>query len=343
MRTSRADHGTSAKSRAKSAAAPRHQPGAWSTHAPSASSQRCRVENERSTSTTGASSSRYGCQARSGAGMPPRYPGSNISSTLHAPPRAGRIWAGTGARRPPRSQRAAVERRHAPRSPGVDQRADAIGEVSRTVSRSRPRPQPPAPTTTAAPAAPMPSSFARRPPAHGSATGLLERDLQVALLRPARTEDPPLRLVDHDVVDAGLPPHHQPALVELPVLVAVAAVPGPGRIVGLVLEAHGDAVARERPQRLAQGVVELALPLLGQELDDRVPAAQEPVPVAPDRVLAVGERHPVRIAGVPGVLGGLDLLLRGLEGERWQRRTVGHRALQFGENERSRRTVENDR
>src|SRR5690606_28933092 len=92
-----------------------------------------------------------------------------------------------------------------------------------------------------------------------------------------------------------------------------------------------------------QGVVELALPLLGQELDDRVPAAQEPVPVAPDRVLAVGERHPVRIAGVPGVLGGLDLLLRGLEGERWQRRTVGHRALQFGENERSRRTVENDR
>src|SRR6476660_9490266 len=45
-----------------------------------------------------------------------------------------------------------------------------------------------------------------------------------------------------DVVDAGLAPAHQAVLVELPLLVAVGAVPLAGGIMPFVLEAHRDPV-----------------------------------------------------------------------------------------------------
>src|SRR5690242_19723553 len=83
----------------------------------------------------------------------------------------------------------------------------------------------------------------------------LERELYAALPGRARAEDPPLGLLDRDVVDAGLPATHQAMLVELPQLVAVAAPPPALRVVGLVLEPDRDPVLMERPQVLAQGVV----------------------------------------------------------------------------------------
>jgi hypothetical protein len=119
-------------------------------------------------------------------------------------------------------------------------------------------------------------------------------------------------------------------LVELPQLVAVRPPPLPVGVPALVLEADGDAVAVEGPQVLAQRVLVLARPLRGEELDDLGAAGDEGVAVAPDGVLRVGERHPVRVAGVPGVLGGLDLLGRGLTGEGRQGRAVGHGHLQSG-------------
>ena len=61
----------------------------------------------------------------------------------------------------------------------------------------------------------------------------------------------------------------RPSRVELPVLVAVGAEPLAGVVVPLVGEAHGDAVVGEGPELLDQPVVELALPLAGQEGDDR--------------------------------------------------------------------------
>src|SRR5215471_452165 len=134
-------------------------------------------------------------------------------------------------------------------------------------------------------------------------------------------EDAALALVDGHVVDARLPAPHQALLVELPQFVAVAAIPLPGGVVRLVLEADGDAVSVERPQVLAEGVVEFAGPLPAQELDDLRAAVQELVPVPPDRVLGVGQGDPLRIARVPRVLGGLNLLAGGLLGERWQRRS----------------------
>jgi hypothetical protein len=145
--------------------------------------------------------------------------------------------------------------------------------------------------------------------------------------RSSRAEDAAVRRDDRDVVDAGLAPAHQAVLAELPQLVAVTAPPLAGGVVALVLEAHGDAVAVEAPQVLAQRVVELAGPLGAQELDDLGPPCDEQVAVAPHRVLCIGERDALRVTGVPGVLGGLHLLARGLLVERRKRRTRGHGGL----------------
>src|SRR3712207_3851311 len=139
----------------------------------------------------------------------------------------------------------------------------------------------------------------------------------------ARAVPAAVALGDGDVVDAGLTTAHEAALVELPQLVAVAAEPLAGGVVPLVLEADGDAVVGGAPQALAQHVVELALPLAGQEVDDLRPAGEELVAVPPDRVLGVGQAHPVGIAGVPGVLGGLHLGQRGVAVERRERRGGG--------------------
>src|ERR1700752_987152 len=87
----------------------------------------------------------------------------------------------------------------------------------------------------------------------------------------------------------------------------------------LVLKPHRDPVAGERPQALAQRVIELALPLSGQELHDLIATGDEDVAIAPDRVKGVGARDVHRVARVPGVLGCLHLLRGGLGGE-WRKR-----------------------
>src|SRR6516225_1739391 len=155
----------------------------------------------------------------------------------------------------------------------------------------------------------------------------LNRKLQAVLRGRARAEDTAVLLVDRDVVDAGLAAAHVPMRVELPQFVAIGPPPLPRCVVGLVLEADGDAVLRERPEVLAQRVIEFALPFLGQELDDLVPSGDEAVAVAPHRIDGIGGGDALGIAGVPRVLGGLNLPQRGLEGERGQRRAIGHRGL----------------
>src|SRR6202042_356359 len=154
--------------------------------------------------------------------------------------------------------------------------------------------------------------------------GSLQRDFYPALGLRTRAEDPPLGGVNREVVDARLAAQHQPVLIELPQLVSVASPPPSLQVVALVLKADRDPVALERPQALAQRVFELPFPFLGQERDDLGPPGKEPIPVAPDRILGVGERHPLGVARVPAVLGGLHLVSRGLARERRQRRAVGH-------------------
>jgi hypothetical protein len=84
-----------------------------------------------------------------------------------------------------------------------------------------------------------------------------------------------LALLDRKVVDAGDAQPHQAMRVELPILVTVAAEPVSAVVVRLVGEAHGDAVAMERPELLDQAIVELPVPLARQERLDGLAPLQE--------------------------------------------------------------------
>src|SRR5215204_3379089 len=136
-------------------------------------------------------------------------------------------------------------------------------------------------------------------------------------------KDPPLGLLYLVVVDRGITAPHQAALVELPQLIPMTSPPAPLRVVALVLEPDRDAVTREAPQVLLQPVIQLPCPLAPQEVPDRLAPLEELVAVAPPGVLRVGERHLLGVAGVPGVLGGLDFLPGSLLVERWYRRSDG--------------------
>src|SRR5918997_1874606 len=131
-----------------------------------------------------------------------------------------------------------------------------------------------------------------------------------------------LGFVDLVIVYARVAAAHVPLVVELPVLVAGAAPPLAVLVVRLVLEAHRDAVVLVAPQLLHQPVVELALPLAPQEGDYLLAALEELVAVAPHGVLGVRLRNLLRVASVPAILRGLDLLAGGLfvkRGDGWSR------------------------
>src|SRR4051794_24420201 len=143
-----------------------------------------------------------------------------------------------------------------------------------------------------------------------------ERQSGALLGLGAWPEDAARALVDPHVVDADLTATHVALAVELPLLVAVASPPLAGGVTTLVLEAHGDPVVRERPQVLAKRIVDLALPLAAQELDDLGATRQPLLAVAPLRVLGVGRGHSLGVARVPRILCRLNLLARGPFGER---------------------------
>src|SRR5690606_25444107 len=91
-------------------------------------------------------------------------------------------------------------------------------------------------------------------------------------------------------------------------------------------KAHCDATLVERPQALAEPVVELTLPLAPQKILAGRPALYELRPVPPHGILRVGERNTARIAGIPCILRGLDLrACCGLVERRQRRLLLRHR------------------
>src|ERR1700729_3843759 len=73
---------------------------------------------------------------------------------------------------------------------------------------------------------------------------------------------------NRDVVDAGLAPAHQAVPVELPLLIAIGAIPLAVRIVPLILKAHRDAIVVERPETLNQAIVMFFRPFAREKSDD---------------------------------------------------------------------------
>ena len=90
-----------------------------------------------------------------------------------------------------------------------------------------------------------------------------------------------IRYKNRKVVDACKPCGHEPVLIELPVLIAIGAVPVARVIVPLLREAHRDAVPGERPQFLDEPVVQFLDPLAGEEGNDFVSPGDELLAVPP--------------------------------------------------------------
>ena len=94
---------------------------------------------------------------------------------------------------------------------------------------------------------------------------------------------------DHDVVDAGFAAAHQAVLVELPLLVAVGAVPLAGIVMPFVLKPNRNAVTVEAPEILDQAIFVFLGLFAREERDDRGPALEKFRAVAPAAVLGIGQ------------------------------------------------------
>src|SRR5262250_1756265 len=104
---------------------------------------------------------------------------------------------------------------------------------------------------------------------------------------------------DWPVIDARDAQTHQPVLIELPVLVAIAAKPIAAIIVPCVGEANRDSVLAKRPNRLDQAVIELAIPLARQKCFDFRSTLDKFRAIAPATVCCVGKRNASGVARVP--------------------------------------------
>src|SRR4051812_17093317 len=126
---------------------------------------------------------------------------------------------------------------------------------------------------------------------------------------------------DRQIVDARDATLHEASFVELPVLVAVRAIPVARIVMPLIGETNSDAIALTGPELFDQTIVQLLGPFASQELLDRCSARQELRSVAPDAVGSVGQCYSPWIARIPGVFSRPHFLSRSLGRERRQWRT----------------------
>ena len=124
-----------------------------------------------------------------------------------------------------------------------------------------------------------------------------------------------IRFVNRGIVDAGDPPTHQAALVELPKLISIGPEPLTAAVVPLIGEAHRHPVLAEPPKLLNQPVLMFCRPFAGEKRDDLLSALKELGAISPSRIRRVGERDARGIAAVPGVLGDAHLGGRGVLGD----------------------------
>src|ERR1700761_4217711 len=91
-----------------------------------------------------------------------------------------------------------------------------------------------------------------------------------------------------------------------------------------VFEMNSNAVLVSRPKVFAQPVVELAGPLALQKCDDLRAAMEKLITVSPFAVFCVAQRHFLRIACVPQILGRLHLARGTLHIKGWDQRLLCH-------------------
>src|SRR5215831_18967399 len=99
---------------------------------------------------------------------------------------------------------------------------------------------------------------------------------------------------NRQVIDARNPAAHKAVLVKLPILIAVGAIPVAGIVMPLVGEAHRDPIATKRPKLLDETIVQLLIPLAGEELDNGIAPGKKLRAVSPNAVRRIGEGYPNR-------------------------------------------------
>ena len=110
--------------------------------------------------------------------------------------------------------------------------------------------------------------------------------------------EPPVTIIDFNVVTAHLSLPHPTIGIKRPVFEAIAAFPLQA-IIGvtiLVPELYGDLVVLPREEFLAKSIVAFSSPFLLEKGYDLVVAADEAVPVTPDAVLGVCFDDRVRVS-----------------------------------------------
>ena len=129
--------------------------------------------------------------------------------------------------------------------------------------------------------------------------------------------EPSAFLSNHHIVSTHHPLLHPSIGRKRPVFDAITAFPDHGvvRVPVFVPKLDADPVAVLREQFLAQPVLPLPVPFLGQEPLNLGVAAEEGAAVAPDGGRGVGSGHLGGVPGVPEGLGGLHLLVGAFEGE----------------------------
>jgi hypothetical protein len=105
------------------------------------------------------------------------------------------------------------------------------------------------------------------------------------------------------VVNAGVPVVHHASRIELPVLIAIGAVPLTGIIVPLIRESHRDAIPVERPEFFDEPILEFFLPFARKQLHNLLTPIDELRPIAPSAVQRIAQRDLLRIAGIPAIFG----------------------------------------
>ena len=125
--------------------------------------------------------------------------------------------------------------------------------------------------------------------------------------------------LDRQVVDTGVPVMHQAVLVELPVLVAIGAIPIAGVVMPFVGEAHRNPAPLEGPQLFDEAIVLLPFPFAREELYDRRTPLRKLRAIAPPAIDGVGQRYLLRFARIPAIFSQTNLLNLRLasEGRTW--------------------------
>ena len=119
---------------------------------------------------------------------------------------------------------------------------------------------------------------------------------------PQRPMKLPLRLLDRQIINARISMMHNPALIELPILIPIRPEPVPRVIMALISKPHRNPRPIESPKLLDQPIVQLPPPLPRKKRHNLRPSIHKLRASPPTAIHRISQRHLLRITRVPTIL-----------------------------------------